>query len=95
MAERMWRQKCGAVGAVVVGASLLAYVGKLMASRDFTVSHFDAMASWADIGFLLGILGIILGLISTDKRFKAPVLIGAMAVCVAWFLDISWSVVTK
>jgi|HubBroStandDraft_6_1064221.scaffolds.fasta_scaffold695541_2 hypothetical protein len=95
MAERTWRQKCGAVGVVVVGASLLAYVGKLMVSRDFTVRHFDAIASWAETGFLLGILGIILGLITTDKKFKAPVLVGAMAMCVAWFFDIAWSVVTK
>jgi hypothetical protein len=95
MAERTWRQKCGTVGAVVVCGSLLFYVGKLMVSRNFTLSHFDAMATWADIGFLLGVSGMILGVVTTDMKFRTPVLIGAMAMCVAWFFDIAWTVMTK
>lgn len=95
MAERRWRQKCGAVGAIVVAGSSLAYVGKLMVSRNFILSHFDAMATWADVGFLLGVLGMILAVVTTDKKFRTSVLIGAMAMCVAWFFDIAWTVMTK
>jgi hypothetical protein len=95
MAERTWRQKCGALGVVVVSASLLAYLGKLMAKRDFIASHSGAMATWTEIGFLLGIIGMILGLISPDKKVKAPVLLGSLIVLTAWFWDIAWSAVMK
>ena len=60
MTERTWRQKCGRVGVVVVGAGFLAYAGKLVVSRNFVASHSGAMATWAEIGFLLGVIGVIL-----------------------------------
>lgn len=95
MTERTWRQKCGLVGVVVVGAGFLAYAGKLVVSRNFVASHSGAMATWAEIGFLLGVIGVILGLISSDKKLKTPVLLGSMIVLTAWFWDIALSAVMK
>ncbi len=95
MAERTWRQKCGPVGVVVASAGLLAYVGKFVVTRNFIASHSGAMGTWSEIGFLLGIIGVILGLISTDKKLKTPVLLGSMIVLTAWFWDIALSAVMK
>ncbi len=53
------------------------------------------MATWAEIGFLLGVIGVILGLISSDKKLKTPVLLGSMIVLTAWFWDIALSAVMK
>ncbi|MGA7244910.1 MAG: hypothetical protein WBX19_17105 [Terracidiphilus sp.] len=95
MTERTWRQKCGPAGVVVVSASFLAFVGRLMVNRDFIESHSAAMGTWSEIGFVLGIIGVILGLISPGKNFKTPVLLGSMIVLVLWFWDIAWAAVMK
>jgi hypothetical protein len=95
MTERPWRQRCGPAGFVVVSANLLAYVGKLMVNRNFIASHSGTMMTWADIGFLLGIIGMILGLISSNQKLKTPVLVGSMMTLIVWFFDIAWSAVMK
>jgi hypothetical protein len=95
MPEHSWRQKCGPVGAVVVCVGGLAYIGKLMVSQGFIASHSGVFFTWTEIGFLLGTIGVILGLITSDKKFKTPVLLGSMIVIIVWFCDIAWSAVTK
>jgi hypothetical protein len=92
---RAWRQKCGPVGVGVVCVGLLAYAGKLMVNRDFIASHPGTMGTWTEIGFLLGILGVILGFMTPASKFKTPVLVGSMMVLIAWFCDIAWSAVMK